>query len=284
MKKVADSEFVPGQSYSEALYSVGQNGWQVPSLGDLDAGALRCYDEQGYVMVAEVFSAEQVDGALCTLDDLLAGKNPDFRWVHLEAGGKSDQEGSNANPTLDNVRKFSHFTEFDSRLQALSSYAPLLEVVERIVGEPARLFQDMALLKPPGGGREKPWHQDLAYFDYPTDTRVVGVWIALDEAQIENGCMYLIPGSHKEGPVVHFKRRDWQICDDEMLGATCVAAPLKPGGVLLFDGLLKHGTPENTSSHRRRALQFHYRPSAAKKVSEADRIRVFGPEGSDVSC
>ena len=56
----------------------------------------------------------------------------------------------------------------------------------------------MALLKPPRG-REKPWHQDHAYFNLPLDTPIVGVWIALDEATPENGCMHVIPGSHREG-------------------------------------------------------------------------------------
>ena len=53
-------------------------------------------------------------------------------------------------------------------------------VVRRIIGEEPMLFQDMALLKPPRVGREKPWHQDHAYFDLELRTRVVGVWIALD--------------------------------------------------------------------------------------------------------
>jgi phytanoyl-CoA hydroxylase len=284
MHEPVDSEFVQGQSYPDQLYTVEQNGWQVPTLGDLNAEALSRYDDQGYVMVAEVFSVEQIEGAVCALDDLLTGKNPDFKGVHLEDGRNGDKEGSNAKPSIDKVRKFSYFTEYDARLQALSTYPPLIDVLENIVGEPVQLFQDMALLKPPGGGREKPWHQDQAYFDYPLETKVVGVWIALDEAQIENGCMHLMPGSHKEGPEVHFKRRDWQICDDDMLGATCVAAPLKPGGILLFDGLLKHGSPENASPYRRRALQYHYRPSTAQPTSEADRLRVFGSEGRDVSC
>ena len=92
------------------------------------------------------------------------------------------------------------------------------------------MSQDMALIKPPFVGSEKPWHQDQAYFNIPLGQTVVGVWIALDEAVPENGCMYIIPGSHTEGPVIHFKRRDWQICDTEVASDHAIAVPLKPGG------------------------------------------------------
>ena len=77
------------------------------------------------------------------------------------------------------------------------------------------LFQEMALLKPPKG-REKPWHQDCAYFNYPLGTTIIGVWIALDHADANNGCLHILPGTHREGPVNHFKRRDWQICDTDV--------------------------------------------------------------------
>jgi phytanoyl-CoA hydroxylase len=111
------------------------------------------------------------------------------------------------------------------------------------------------------------------------------VWIALDEATIENGCMQFMPGQHKEGPRIHFQRRDWQICDTEMLGQRSMSAPLKPGGLLLFSGLLPHGTPHNSSGKRRRALQYHYAPVDVQPLeNQEERLKHFGSEGKDVSC
>ena len=132
----------------------------------------------------------------------------------------------------------------------MSEHPELLDVVSRVIGAPPALFQDMALLKPPRIGREKPWHQDHAYFDLPLDTPVVGVWIALDRATTDNGCMTIIPGSHRRGPVVHFQRRDWQICDTHVDNRGALAVPLEPGGCLLFSSFMHHGTPHQ---HRRRA-------------------------------
>jgi hypothetical protein len=142
----------------------------------------------------------------------------------------------------------------------------LWAVAKKLIGDKEpEMFQDMALVKPPRLGREKPWHQDHAYFDYPLGMPVLGVWIALDAATIENGCMQLLPGRHREGPITHFQRRDWQICDNVIMGTKSVAAPLPPGGLLLFDGLLPHGTPHNSSANRRRALQFHYAPAGSEQ-------------------
>jgi phytanoyl-CoA hydroxylase len=176
------------------------------------------------------------------------------------------------------------FVNYDARLKALSEHPQLLSLLTRLMGEAPVLFQDMALLKPPRIGREKPWHQDHAYFNYPLETVIIGVWIALDEATTENGCMMIVPGSHRRGPVVHFKRRDWQICDTHVDNSGALAAPLQPGGCLLFHSLIHHGTPTNNSPQRRRAVQYHYRPQSLEPSAQEQRLAIFGSEGKDVTC
>ena len=69
-----------------------------------------------------------------------------------------------------------------------------------------------------------------------------------------------------------------------MMGCEAVAVPLKPGGLLLFDGLLPHGTPHNNSGERRRAIQYHYAPDTATKVEDEYRLGIFGSEGKGVTC
>ena len=96
--------------------------------------------------------------------------------------------------------------------------------------------------------------------------------------------MHVIPGSHRQGPVVHFHRRDWQMCDDHVPRGRALAVPLPPGGCLFFHGLLQHGTPANRSGKRRRALQYHYRPADVECISSEERLAVFGSEGKDVTC
>jgi phytanoyl-CoA hydroxylase len=100
--------------------------------------------------------------------------------------------------------------------------------------------------------------------------------------------MFVLKGAHRLGPVIHFNRRDWQICDTDVRRLhgelPSVAVPLEPGGCLFFDGLLPHGTPTNRTQLRRRALQFHYAPATTQKTTTEDRMAIFGSEGKDVSC
>ena len=168
------------------------------------------------------------------------------------------------------------FVRHDDRLAALADDPAVLAVVATLLGDRPILFQDMALLKPPGGGREKPWHQDNAYFHLVPGTPIVGVWIALDEATLDNGCMRVIPGSHREGPVRHAFLRDLQICDGEVPVERGVGVPLPAGGLMFFDGLLQHGTPANLSGSRRRAVQFHYTVDGAVKTSADEHRDTFG--------
>jgi ectoine hydroxylase-related dioxygenase (phytanoyl-CoA dioxygenase family) len=122
----------------------------------------------------------------------------------------------------------------------------------------------MALLKPAGGGREKPWHQDHAYFEIEPLDSIIGCWIAFDAATVENGCMQVVPGSHREGLLPHWKPEsgayqwEWQISPEQVEEDRVVAVPMPPGACLFFSSTLKHGTPPNLSPERRRALQIHF--------------------------
>jgi phytanoyl-CoA hydroxylase len=282
-----DLIFDNGQTddYAPDLYHFDGIASGVATLDSITDDEIDLFYEQGYLAVEQAFTPDEVTDALDGLLHLLSGQVADFKGVMYEkAAAGVNVHDLSPEEKQDYVRKFMWFVNYDQRLHAMAHHPKLLGVIERIMGESSVLFQDMGLLKPPRFGREKPWHQDHAYFELPLEARVVGCWIALDEATTENGCMIVIPGSHRQGPVVHFKRRDWQICDTHVNNQGAVAVPLKPGGCLIFSSLIHHGTPTNHSTRRRRAVQFHYRPASAPKTSQEERLAVFGEEGKDVTC
>lgn len=257
----------------------------VDGFGAVTDAHVARFHEQGYLIVENAFTAQEVQIALDGLFHLLSGAIEEFDGVQYErASAGVAIEDMSVEEKQDYVRKFMSFVDYDERLNELAHHPLLLALVERLIGEAPVLFQSMALLKPPRLGRDKPWHQDAAYFQIELDAKVVGCWIALDEATIENGCMVIAPGSHLNGPVVHFRRRDWQICDTDVDNSGAVAVPLKPGGLLIFQSLLHHGTPPNDSGLRRRALQFHYRPQSAPLTSQEERLAIFGGEGLGAKC
>ena len=269
--------------YPEDLYRYVGEAKGIEGFAAFGDEHVERFREEGYLVIHHAFTAAETQAALEGLLDLIAGTNPAFKGVQFEARAREVQAALPRDQKQDYVRKLNRYAEYDARLKAITEHPRLLAAVTRLLGEAPALFADQAMLKPPLIGREKPWHQDHAFFNVPLGTRIVGVWIALDEATPENGCMHVIPGGHRQ-PIVHFKRRDWQICDDQVATNRVVAVPLQPGGCLFFDGLMPHGTPATRSPKRRRALQLHYIPASVGRITTEERMAVFGSDGKDVTC
>lgn len=276
---------IPSLPYDSALYDPQALVEPIGSFADVDDAIREQYHELGFISVANAFSDEKIAAARTALVDLVNADLPEGTQLQFESEAKDIFDTLSPEEKQDYVRKFMWFSHLNQATMDMMYDPGLIGVVEGILGGEVEMFQDMALLKPPGFGREKPWHQDHAYFNIPNGTPVVGVWIALDATFPENGCMHFIPGGHKEGPLPHWNRRDWQICDSDVLGKSRqVATPLPAGGCLIFDGLTPHGTPTNKSNARRRALQYHYVLKGTPRITTEERIEVFGTEGKDVSC
>ncbi len=184
------------------------------------------------------------------------------------------------------LRKLMYFCEASPHFDQLSRQHPNVSgIVQTLLGEAAVLFQDMALIKPPRIGTIKPWHQDNAYFSVAPLDKIIGVWIALDDAAVENGCMHVIPGAHREGALKHMHDRDCEIVPDRIDESRQVPIELKAGGALFFYGMLPHQTPPNTSARRRRALQFHYHAASCEVLDEEAYNAVFVErDGTPASC
>lgn len=267
------------------LYDYAALAETVDGFDAIDEAALARYHQQGFLAINNAFTAAEMQTATEGLIDLIAEKNPNFSLIQFHAAVRDRLATLTLAERLNNVRKIGQFTDYDERLKAIAFHPQLMRVVETILGTKADLYQSMALIKPPQG-REKPWHQDQAYFDLPLATKVVGVWIALDDATPENGCMRVLPGWHRQQPWPHFMVRDWQLCDDlaQDFKARCLAVPLRPGGCLIFDSFLPHGTPGNYSQVGRKALQYHYLPAGTLRTTQAERLAIWGSEGKDMTC
>lgn len=184
------------------------------------------------------------------------------------------------------VRKFMWFCQEDGVFEDMVSAAGRLHhIIEDLIGTDPILFQEMALVKPPFIGSEKPWHQDNAYFSVEPLDAIVGVWLALDDANPENGCMHVIPGGHVSGGFKHHHGSDCEIETSLLDMSKAVAVPVPAGGAMFFYGMLPHETPPNRSPHRRRALQFHFRGAQTRIVDEETYDRLFvDRSGSPASC
>ena len=270
--------------HDPSLYGANKRVEYLDTLADIDACQIARFHEQGYLAIRQAFAPQQIEAAGRAMWHLIDGKNPDFKGLQVEADNRGCFSTLTGEARRDAVRKLWKFVESDDRLSALAYDPDVLAVLARMMTDTPVLFQDMGLIKPPRIGREKPWHQDCAYFNYPVHTTVVGVWIAIDAATEENGCLHIIPGSNRHGPIPHFKRRDWQICDADVAVPNSVTVPLDPGGCLFWHGLTHHGSPTNRSPYRRRALQYHYRPQHAVALTAKERLAIYGGDQLGAMC
>jgi phytanoyl-CoA hydroxylase len=252
-------------------------------LSDTDVQFFR---EHGYLAMNGLLTAAEVEDCKAALSDLAHRRTVwDKRvWAQEEPYfAQGGQDARNDDPEL-RIRKLAFFVHLEPRLHHVASHPRILSIVDALIGPGSRMIQDMALLKPPFRGSEKPWHQDAAYFDWTPLGGVVGTWVALDEATIDNGCMQVIPGSHELGPAPHFHVRDCQLADQRVQVAQAVAIPLQPGGILFFSGLLHHGTPPNMTAMRRRALQFHYAGAHCRHMTIEQHGELFSEGGAYAGC
>lgn len=275
-----------GDPYDASLYEPTGKAETVDGFANVTDVEIDRFKAEGFLAIERAFSPEQIADAVAAVEDLINGKNETFKGVLFERGVTEKVLAAPEEDRKTFVRKLQKWIGFDERLDHFHVNSDLLDVLAQIMGEPAKLYSNQAMQKPARIGREKPWHQDHAYFNLPMDTEIVSVWIALQEANHENGSMHVIPGSHLEGPVVHFRVRDWQICDTDIAKDRVVEVALQPGGILLWHGRLHHGSPANRSDRTRRSLQIHYIPESVDPdiVTQEERLAVYGSEGKDISC
>lgn len=157
-----------------------------------------------------------------------------------------------------------------------------------------KCMQSMLFVKPPGF-QGQAWHQDEVYI--PTrDRSLIGAWIAIDDATIANGCLYVIPGSHRMGYLYPQRAHNWEDEWDfagESYGfddSKKVAVEVKAGTVVFFNGYLLHCSFKNRSDIYRRVLVNHYMNSwshlpwhvkEGESVSRADRRNIVPVSGTD---
>jgi hypothetical protein len=153
--------------------------------------------------------------------------------------------------------------------RAVARDARLLDALEGLIGPEIGFLSDKVVFKDRAVEYESPWHQDWAYWG---GSHKISVWVALDEATPENGCLRILPGSHRAA-VAHDKVQGvpgfGNRLDPGERGldmARAVTLPARPGTAIFFHDLTLHASLPNRSGKKRRALIITYRD-----LSQPDR-------------
>jgi len=199
------------------------------------------YNREGYARPFNVFPAAEIASIRSYFDELLDRT--------IAAGGDSY---SISTAHLKHGRVYDLLT--DSRIVAL---------VRDVLGENVIGWGSHFFCKMPHDGKAVAWHQDASYWPL-TPSKAVTVWLAIDDATVQNGCMRFIGGSHLFGHMTYRPSADDEgnvlnqtIDNVEQYGEE-VINELQAGQVSLHSDLLLHGSEANDSDNRRCALTLRY--------------------------
>jgi ectoine hydroxylase-related dioxygenase (phytanoyl-CoA dioxygenase family) len=220
----------------------------------LDADEIDAYREQGVVVPRWRLPPDRLAGLRAALDQVIAD-NPGVRpeqliSAHIARGSAEHVKGS------DEFLRFACDPE-------------IVRLVTPLIGPDVILWGCQVFCKPAGDGREVPWHQDGQYWPIrPLATCTL--WLALDDSRVENGCLRVIPGSHR-GRILYPHTTDDRpdLALDRAIDPAALdgVAPLDielPAGALsLHDVYLIHGSAPNRSTRRRAGLALRYMPTSS---------------------
>ncbi|MBT06588.1 MAG: hypothetical protein CMM32_06695 [Rhodospirillaceae bacterium] len=175
--------------------------------------------------------------------------------------------------SIDYLRKLNNCAKNDAVFMEHAKRPMLLDVIESLLGPDIKLLTDQLFMKPPGG-MEKTYHQDSPYFPI-RPMELVSAWTALDDVTLENGCLWVVPGSHLGGALPHSEvwmvgdREDMHVPEEIIDRGAEQPILLKAGDVSFHHGLLLHRSGPNQTGNRRRGLATHYMSARSRWVGEA---------------
>lgn len=136
-------------------------------------------------------------------------------------------------------------------------------IVGELLDDDVDVFQSQYIFKNPGAWGQ-PWHQDSYYFTFDQQPQV-GLWLAISEATLENGCLAVVPGSHKQPVLEHGPDKRpganygyLEIEETEFEADQAVPVLMEPGDLLVFHSYLVHRSFDNKANARRQAMVYHY--------------------------
>jgi hypothetical protein len=213
---------------------------------------MRQWRADGYLVLRSVFFPEEMQTLLAETERLLTERrdlidqcNLRCRFMaHVETGEKV-------------FEVFDPVNDISSVCEKFTSDPRLLAIVESILGEPACLFKEKLIFKPPGALGYN-LHQDIPRNWQGFPQTFLTVLIPIDRATPENGCTEIFAGYHHDFLAPADRPDVYMLPDDAVDQSRRVKLVLEPGDVAIFHGLTPHRSDPNRSSEMRRALYVSY--------------------------
>lgn len=245
------------------------------------------YHDQGYLVLPGFKSAPEVAAAVARAHELVQAFEPGAQASRFSTRDRSlladaallasahavqgffEEEALDADnqlrvPKSRSINKIGHaLHELDPVYSAFSHGPALAELATALGLQQPQLRQSQVIFKQPHIGGEVGWHQDATFFETDPIT-VTTFWFALEDATLQNGCLWVQPGGHR-GPLrqrfvkTEGNRASMESIDITLWPTEFSAVPLeaKAGDLIILHGLLPHYSAPNRSPHSRMAFTLH---------------------------
>lgn len=218
---------------------------------------IQFYETNGYLLVKGLASSEDIDRIQVEIDDIhnrMAEKATEGIGISWEEYDTPDHPPR--------IKQLMHSELVSPTLDTLLRSDNVLDVLEAMMGPNISLYHSKLLPKAGGDGTAIPWHQDYAYWKNDNNKPVmINCQMAINEANLENGCIQFVPGSHNWGLQEHERKHQtfgvflpghYQERED------AVAVEMEPGDAVFFNALIIHGSAPNVSNTDRLMNTFAY--------------------------
>ncbi len=230
------------------------------------------YQDNGYLLVEGLLTREEAaalrEEAHALIERLSAHRNLDATW------GSARKAVQEARET-----KLLHCHDVQFQSAAFSRLIVderLTGVAAEIIGSPnVQLHHNKLFIKPPEKGSPFPMHQDHPFFPHEKHSMIAAI-IHFDDAPIEKGCVRVVPGSYKDGPIEHDSEGGWHLPFEQYPIESAVPCAARAGDVLFFSYLTVHGSGVNSSDEARTTLLVQMRDPADPPTVKTHESRGQG--------
>ena len=237
----------------------------------LSEDQVRKFQEDGVLIVEDLLDEAEVETLRKRAEWVASGQSPDIPKGNLQVEPRVAKGELQADTYADSLRKMNHLAFHDEVFQAHVKNSKVLDVIESLLGPDLKLYQDQILMKPPRVGSRLSYHQDapLGFHIDPPD--MVTCWAALDDSTEENGCLRVLPGTHRFGVI---DRAEWNAYEQRALDGRLPEERLlvmKAGSCSFHHGLILHSSQPNLSDRRRRGYATHYVSARCRYTGPPDK-------------
>lgn len=232
------------------------------------------FRDQGFLKVGRIMEEAQADTLRHRMFDVIGGC----------AHGKAEAVRDFFSDEKKSVIQIVNIWEADDLFRQHLYNPAICEMVAELIGtDTLRVWHDQVQFKPPRIGGPTDWHQDHPYWPIIQPADLVSAWVALDDADEENGCMSMVPQSHKWGahkggtigtdPSSFLPTPDLSLLPPDAK-IEIVPCPIKKGEVMFHHCLTWHGSPPNKSDRGRPAIAVHYMPGYTRYEKDPGRTHL----------